>query len=70
MRRFTTDSGRVPTIASITTQRGSQGGQDSQDYGPSVSYLLLPSANTLFPLSLITKALSLIQKSIHLPVTE
>ncbi|KAK0127549.1 hypothetical protein ONS96_007084 [Cadophora gregata f. sp. sojae] len=32
MRRFTTDSGRVPTIASITTQRG---GQDSQDYGPS-----------------------------------
>lgn len=35
MRRFTTDSGRVPTIASITTQRG---GQDSQDYGPSVSY--------------------------------
>lgn len=35
MRRFTTDSGRVPTIASITTQRG---GQDSQDYGPSVSF--------------------------------
>ncbi|KAG4444243.1 hypothetical protein IFR05_000218 [Cadophora sp. M221] len=33
MRRFTTDSGRVPTIASITTQRG---GQDSQDYGPSL----------------------------------
>ncbi|XMA10757.1 hypothetical protein WAI453_003548 [Rhynchosporium graminicola] len=32
MRRFTTDSGRVPTIASITTQRGAQ---DSQDYGPS-----------------------------------
>jgi hypothetical protein len=32
MRRFTTDSGRVPTIASITSQRG---GQDSQDYGPS-----------------------------------
>ncbi|KAL2066223.1 hypothetical protein VTL71DRAFT_2294 [Oculimacula yallundae] len=32
MRRFTTDSGRVPTIASITTQRG---GQDSQEYGPS-----------------------------------
>ncbi|KAH7413111.1 armadillo-type protein [Cadophora sp. MPI-SDFR-AT-0126] len=32
MRRFTTDSGRVPTIASISTQRG---GQDSQDYGPS-----------------------------------
>lgn len=40
MRRFTTDSGRVPTIASITTQRG---GQDSQDYGPSVSYC--PSHN-------------------------
>lgn len=36
MRRFTTDSGRVPTIASIATQRGVQ--QDSQDYGPSVCY--------------------------------
>jgi len=35
MRRFTTDSGRVPTIASLSTQRS---GQDSQDYGPSVSY--------------------------------
>jgi len=35
MRRFTTDSGRVPTIASITSQRG---GQDSQDYGPSVRF--------------------------------
>lgn len=33
MRRFTTDSGRVPTIASIASQRGVQ--QDSQDYGPS-----------------------------------
>ncbi|PBP23942.1 RNA-binding protein [Diplocarpon rosae] len=33
MRRFTTDSGRVPTIASITSLRG---GQDSQDYGPSL----------------------------------
>jgi hypothetical protein len=36
MRRFTTDSGRVPTIASISSQRGVQ--QDSQDYGPSVCY--------------------------------
>lgn len=32
MRRFTTDSGRVPTIATITSQRG---GQEVQDYGPS-----------------------------------
>ncbi|KAI9647455.1 hypothetical protein NHQ30_003840 [Ciborinia camelliae] len=31
-RRFTTDSGRVPTVASITSQRGTQ---DSQEYGPS-----------------------------------
>ncbi|KAF7882633.1 uncharacterized protein EAF02_005996 [Botrytis sinoallii] len=31
-RRFTTDSGRVPTIASITTQRPAQ---ESQEYGPS-----------------------------------
>lgn len=35
MRRFTTDSGRVPTIASLTNQRGAQ---DSPEYGPSVSY--------------------------------
>lgn len=33
MRRFTTDSGRVPTIASLATQRG---GPEPQDYGPSV----------------------------------
>lgn len=33
MRRFTTDSARVPTIATLTTQRG---GQEAQDYGPSV----------------------------------
>ncbi|KAA8573651.1 hypothetical protein MFRU_001g03850 [Monilinia fructicola] len=31
-RRFTTDSGRVPTISSITSQRGTQ---ESQEYGPS-----------------------------------
>ncbi|ESZ95034.1 hypothetical protein SBOR_4567 [Sclerotinia borealis F-4128] len=31
-RRFTTDSGRVPTIASITSQRGTQ---ETQEYGPS-----------------------------------
>ncbi|CCD49851.1 hypothetical protein BofuT4_P095590.1 [Botrytis cinerea T4] len=31
-RRFTTDSGRVPTIASITNQRTAQ---ESQEYGPS-----------------------------------
>ncbi|KAM3078180.1 hypothetical protein ACMFMG_002523 [Clarireedia jacksonii] len=31
-RRFTTDSGRVPTIASITSQRGAP---DNQEYGPS-----------------------------------
>ncbi|KAF8864370.1 hypothetical protein BDZ45DRAFT_35639 [Acephala macrosclerotiorum] len=30
-RRFTTDSGRVPTIASIANQRAGQ--QDSQDFG-------------------------------------
>jgi hypothetical protein len=35
-RRFTTDSGRVPTIASIAGQRG----QEAQDYGPSVRKLL------------------------------
>src|SRR5271155_4486743 len=35
MRRFTTDSGRVPTIASLASQRG---GQEPQDYGPSVRY--------------------------------
>ena len=40
MRRFTTDSGRVPTIQSITTQRG---WQEPQEYGPSVrSYCLRP----------------------------
>jgi len=33
MRRFTTDSGRVPTILSLTTQRGVQ---DTQEFGPSV----------------------------------
>ena len=32
-RRFTTESGRVPTIGSIGTQRA---GQESQEYGPSV----------------------------------
>ena len=32
-RRFTTDSGRVPTMGSLTNQRGS-GGQE--EYGPSV----------------------------------
>lgn len=37
-RRFTTDSGRVPTIASITNQRTAQ---ESQEYGPSVSQLNL-----------------------------
>ncbi|PQE29769.1 pumilio domain-containing protein [Rutstroemia sp. NJR-2017a WRK4] len=31
-RRFTTDSGRVPTIASITSQRSAQ---ENQEYGPS-----------------------------------
>lgn len=35
MRRFTTDSGRVPTIASISSQRGTQ---ESSEYGPSVCY--------------------------------
>ena len=34
-RRFTTDSGRVPTVASLASQRGGGGGQD-QEYGPSV----------------------------------
>src|ERR1700726_200657 len=33
MRRFTTDSGRIPTVASLATQRGVQ---DSKDLGPSV----------------------------------
>ncbi len=32
-RRFTTDSGRVPTLNSITSPRG----QEGQDYAPSVS---------------------------------
>jgi hypothetical protein len=48
MRRFTTDSGRVPTIASIAGQRG---GQEAQDYGPSVSYCpsttIVPKYSTL-----------------------
>ena len=34
-RRFTTDSGRVPTLHSITGQRGVQ---DGQEYVPSVSW--------------------------------
>lgn len=34
VRRFTTDSGRVPTIASLATLRS---GQESMDFGPSVS---------------------------------
>lgn len=34
-RRFTTDSGRVPTLLSITGQRGVQ---DGQEYVPSVSW--------------------------------
>jgi hypothetical protein len=34
-RRFTTDSSRVPTIASFAGQRV---GQDNQEYGPSVRY--------------------------------
>lgn len=41
-RRFTTDSGRVPTIATLTTQRG---GQESQEYGPSVSALIVYSTH-------------------------
>lgn len=36
-RRFTTDSGRVPTLHSITGQRGVQ---DGQEYVPSVSWSL------------------------------
>lgn len=39
-RRFTTDSGRVPTIASIANQRSTQ---ESQEYGPSVSQTNLPT---------------------------
>lgn len=35
MRRFTTDSSRVPTLSTITVQRGQQ---DSSDFGPSVCY--------------------------------
>lgn len=38
-RRFTTDSGRVPTLHSITGQRGVQ---DGQEYVPSVSWSLSP----------------------------
>jgi hypothetical protein len=40
-RRFTTDSGRVPTIASITSQQ--RGAPDSQEYGPSVSNPIVKS---------------------------
>jgi hypothetical protein len=47
MRRFTTDSGRVPTIGSLNSQRG---GQDSQEYGPSVGSPWRYCLN--FPLSL------------------
>lgn len=39
MRRFTTDSGRVPTISSITSSRG---GAQEQDYGPSVRCSFIP----------------------------
>jgi hypothetical protein len=35
MRRFTTDSGRVPTMNTLANQRGMQ---ESQEYGPSVSW--------------------------------
>jgi hypothetical protein len=43
-RRFTTDSGRVPTLSSIASQRGLDG--QGQDYStpPSVSILLCRSA--------------------------
>jgi hypothetical protein len=34
MRRFTTDSGRVPTVGTLANQRGVQ---EPQEYGPSVS---------------------------------
>ena len=40
-RRFTTDSGRVPTITSIANQRG----QEVQDYTPSVGIRLSPIVN-------------------------
>lgn len=45
MRRFTTDSGRVPTIGSIANQRGSQ----EQEYGPSVrcSIYCIPSPHSI-----------------------
>jgi hypothetical protein len=42
VRRFTTDSGRVPTIASLTTLRS---GQESMDFGPSVGASWLHSAD-------------------------
>lgn len=37
-RRFTEGAGRVPTIQSLASQRA---GQDSQEYGPSVSLFLV-----------------------------
>lgn len=47
MRRFTTDSGRVPTIASLATQRGTQ---EPQDYGPSVCFLFWYTKTSAFVL--------------------
>lgn len=41
-RRFTTDSGRVPTITSITTQRSLQA-PESHDFIPSVRRIWIPS---------------------------
>lgn len=44
MRRFTTDSGRVPTIGSLNSQRG---GQEYLENGPSVSLAIVHQAYCL-----------------------
>lgn len=47
MRRFTTDSGRVPTIGSLLTQRGVP--EQAVEYGPSVCNLHRTQIPSNFP---------------------
>jgi hypothetical protein len=46
MRRFTTDSSRVPTLSTISVQRGQQ---DSSDFGPSVCTVFLTTIPSHHP---------------------
>ena len=51
-RRFTTDSGRVPTVTSLANQRSGGGGQE--EYGPSVRLNFLHTNPTTINYSPIT----------------